>query len=80
MANAEKAPETKGEKFVRLANGRVPKALTAIAAIRGIANKTNYDYTDEQAGKIMAALEAEMTKLGNAFKSGAAPVAEGFSL
>ncbi len=80
MADAAATPETKADKFKRLANGRVPKALTAIAAIRGIANKTNYEYTDEQTVKIMAALEAELTKLGAAFKSGAAPVAEGFSL
>jgi hypothetical protein len=80
MADEKKVEETKADKFKRLANSRVPKALAAIANIRGIANKANYEYTPEQTAKIMGALEAEMTKLGEAFKSGAAPVAEGFSI
>lgn len=79
-ATTEKPAETKGQKFTRLANSRVPKALDAIANIGGLASKTNYEYTDEQIAKIFGALEAEMTKLQARFKNPEAVATAGFSL
>lgn len=80
MADKETAKvETKAEKFKRLAESRVEKALTAIALIRGLSNKGNYEYTPEQADKIGAALEAEVIKTVDAFK-GKSVDAPGFSL
>ena len=80
MAEADKKPEeTKAQKFTRLATSRTNKALDAISNIRGLTNTTNYEYTPDQAAKIMGALEAEMTKLAEAFK-GKSEEATGFAL
>jgi hypothetical protein len=69
MAKDETAPaaETRAQKFTRLANSRVNKALDAIALIGGLASRTNYEYTAEQAEKIGAALNGEVSKLGGKF-------------
>ena len=72
--------ETKAEKFIRLASARTEKALNAIATLRGLTNKTNYDYTDEQWAKIFGALEGEMTRLQEAVKKPDAVASTGFSL
>ena len=72
-------PETKAQKFARLAVSRTEKALTAIALLRGLSSKGNYEYTDEQVAKIGAALEAEVIRTMDAFK-GKGPVEAGFTL
>ena len=74
------AGESKADKFKRLAISRTEKALAAIANLRGLANKGNYEYTDEQVAKIFGALEGELTKLQNAFKSPGTVEAPGFTL
>lgn len=76
----EKAPETKGEKFKRLATSRTSKAMDAIANLRGLVSITNYEYTADDWAKIFAALEGELGKLQTAVKNPTATVAEGFSL
>lgn len=66
----EKAAARKAEKaakFVELAQKRVNKALDAIAMIEGLANRNNYEYTAEQAEKIGAALNNQVSKLGTKF-------------
>jgi hypothetical protein len=52
--------ETKAEAFVRLANKRVPKALTAI---RVISNLANYPGTVAQKNKIVATLRTAVEDL-----------------
>lgn len=85
MAKAEtpatetKVEETKADKFARLAVTRTNKALDAIAMIGGLAAKNNYEYTDEQTAKIIAALEAEVAKIKDKF-AGKAEAAVGFAL
>lgn len=59
----------KSSKFVELANKRVNRALKDIQLITNLANKTNYDYTDEQAKKIFKALQQEIDHLKLAFQS-----------
>lgn len=77
---SEKPAETKAQKFARLANLRVNKALDAIANIGGLASKTNYEYTPAQAGAMFAALEGELTKLQSKFKNPDAVAATGFDI
>jgi hypothetical protein len=48
------------EKFVYLANKRVPRALKAIQLIGNLANKSNYDYTEQDVVKIFKALQDEI--------------------
>lgn len=62
--------ETDREKFVRLANKRVNSAIKAIELIGNLSNRSNYDYTQEDAEKIFLALNKELKmcreRFGNA--------------
>lgn len=95
MANTKKPPMTEAEKaakkaerekakadnFIRLADARVTKALDAMAALRGLANRNTYTYDMAQVKAIFGALEGEMTTLQGLFAPGAAAQeAKGFSL
>jgi hypothetical protein len=59
----------KRSKFVELAEARVARALDTIRLIGNLSNKNNYDYTDSDCNKIIAALEAEIRNLRTKFKS-----------
>lgn len=61
--------ESKSEKFVRLANRRVSNALKAIGYVRNLANRAIYEYTPEQAQKVMEAIDQAAVALGVAFSS-----------
>ena len=74
---SEKKEETKREKFVRIAQSRTEKALSAIANLGGLTAKTNYEYTQEDWEKIFSALTAEMNKVGEKVKSGGATASQG---
>lgn len=54
--------ENDREKFIRLANKRVSNALKAISLIGNLSNRSNYDYTDEDAAKIFRALNEEIQR------------------
>lgn len=49
------------EKFVDLAKKRVSKAMKDIQLIGNLSNRSNYDYTEEDVGKIMKALADEIS-------------------
>lgn len=69
----------KANAFKKLAVARTNKALDAIASLRGLAVRTNYEYTDEQAAAIVKALEGAVVELASRFTNpNAAP--SGFSL
>ena len=48
--------ESKNDKFKRLANKRVPAALEKLELIKNLSNTTNYDYSKQEADKIVKAL------------------------
>lgn len=52
--------ETDREKFVRLANKRVNNAIKAIELVGNLSNRSNYDYSQEDAEKIFLALSKEL--------------------
>jgi hypothetical protein len=54
--------ETKGQKFVRLANKRVPALLKGIDNLGNLAS-SNYEYTPEQVEKMFGAIQ---TRIDNA--------------
>ena len=56
-------------KFVELANKRVNRAIKDIRLISNLANKQNYDFTDEQAKKIIRALQQEVDQVKQSFLS-----------
>jgi hypothetical protein len=76
---AAKRQTEKTQKFVDLANKRVPKVLDAIAQLRGLANKNNYAFTPAHVAAIMKELEDAVVKVGKAF-NGSTTAATGFSL
>jgi hypothetical protein len=59
---------TKSDNFKRLAEKRVTECIKKIRLIGNLANKNNYEYTDEQARKILVALELEIQSLKKRFK------------
>lgn len=57
------------EKFVKLAEQRVPKAIKAIKLVGNLSNRSNYSYTDEDVRKILKALREELDDLKTRFES-----------
>lgn len=70
--------ETKAQKFVRLGNKRVPKALKAIKQIAQLGGN-GYESSPEQRAKIVTALESEVKAVKDIF-AGQRPKAEAFTL
>ena len=60
---AEKAEETKAEKFIRLGEYRMNKAIDAIGRIENLANKSAYDYTQEQVEAMFSVLESKVAEV-----------------
>ncbi len=64
---SKKSPE---ERFVETVNVRMPKALKLIERVGELADKSRYDYTDEQADKIKDALQSALDDLVSKFENG----------
>lgn len=74
------ATRDKAEKFVELANKRVNKALKDIQLIGNLANRQNYDFTEDQAKKIVRALQEEVDAVKQSFNTVADTDRKGFFL
>lgn len=61
--------EDRRERFVRLANKRVNRALDTIRLIGNLANTAYYEYTDEDVRRVMKALEEEVRAARQRFES-----------
>ena len=57
----------KRDNFVRLAESRVAKAIDSLRVIGNLSNRSNYEYTDEDARKIISALQSELVVLKGKF-------------
>lgn len=66
MVNSIK--KDKKEVFIKLAETRTNKALTQIKNIGNLSNKNNYQYTEDQAKKIVHALKNAVNEVENKFK------------
>ncbi len=62
------ANETKNEAFLRLVNKRLPVAVKRIRLLKNLASG-NYEYTDAQAGQVVAIIRTELEELERAFFS-----------
>ena len=49
--------ETKKERFVRIAENRTNKIIDMLDLLGNCANKSNYDYSDEDVRRIFSAIE-----------------------
>lgn len=56
----EKKPESKRERFVRLAEARTNKILDMIQLLGNCANANTYEYTQQDVDQIFSAIEAEL--------------------
>jgi len=76
----KKAKESDRDKFIRLANARVPKALRAIRLIGNLANRSNYASSPEDARRIIDALEKELKAVKAKFETTTSKGEIGFRL
>ena len=60
----------KREKFIELAESRVKKTITNLRLIGNLSRKNNYEYTNEDVKKIIAALDKELKNVKDLFKRG----------
>ena len=58
--NIKKEISAKEQKFIELANKRVNKAIRELRLIANLGNKGNYTYSNDQALKIIRALQKEV--------------------
>ncbi len=63
----EKQEETKAEKFVRLGEYRMNKAIDAIGRLENLANKSSYEYTAEQVEAMFLVLESKVAEVKQKF-------------
>jgi hypothetical protein len=65
-----KEESDKRKKFIELANARVNRALKEMQLLGNLSNKRSYNYTEKDTKQILRALEGELDKLRERFKSG----------
>ena len=58
-----KQEETKAEKFIRLGEYRMNKAMDAIGRLEHLANKSAYEYTPEQVETMFSTLESRVADI-----------------
>lgn len=59
----------KAAKFIELANKRVNKAIKDLQLVGNLANRQNYEFTDEQSKKIIRVLQQEVEQVKQCFQS-----------
>ena len=64
---AAKAEETKAEKFIRLGECRMNKAIDAIGRLEHLANKSVYEYTPEQVEAMFSIMEKRLLEVKGRF-------------
>lgn len=65
----EKVKRDPRAKFVELANARVLRAVKDLRLVGNLSNRKNYEYSDEEARKILKVLEAELDMLKTKFRA-----------
>lgn len=64
------AVESKADRFKRLAASRGDRVLKELALIGNLANRSNYEYTDDEVKKLFAVIEAELRDTRLKFNTG----------
>ena len=68
------------DRFVKLAEARVTKAIKSIQLIGNLSDKSNYSYDEADAKKIIGALSREVSSVKARFSSGSNGSTSGFKL
>ncbi|MDP2319732.1 MAG: hypothetical protein Q8O42_10390 [Acidobacteriota bacterium] len=71
--------ESKLQRFERLAEKRVTEVLRRLRLVGNLANRANYEYSDDQVRQITDALDAELRQLKSRFRSDGAVAGSSFS-
>lgn len=71
--------ETKEEKFIRIGEYRMNKAVDAIGRLENLANRGSYEYTQEQVDVMFQALEGRVAKVKARFTPKKAAESKTFS-
>jgi hypothetical protein len=61
--------ETKSEKFKRLATKRVNALIKNMRLVSNLANKANYEYSEDDSNKIIRAISKSFDDLKSRYKS-----------
>jgi hypothetical protein len=64
-----KPNESKSEKFQRIAERRVNETIRALRLLGNLADRRNYEYSDDQASLLVGAIDQEVRALRFKFKS-----------
>ena len=75
-----KSNETKRERFVRLAEARTNKILNMLQLLANCANRSTYDYTQEDVDKIFSAIQTQLNETKKAFINSSQKEKKRFSL
>ncbi len=67
---AKRMSRDKSAKFIELATSRVNRTLKELALVGNLSNRSNYQYTDDQAKKIIRALQVGLEQVKLRFASG----------
>ena len=62
--------ESKNARFKRLAENRVPSAVKKIQLVTNLADPYAYDYSEDEANKIIKAIKSEVDDMQASFKKG----------
>lgn len=65
--------ETKRERFQRIASSRTNRVIDQLRLLGNCANRSNYEYTDEEVKKIFSAIESELKAQKLRFMSSSKP-------
>jgi hypothetical protein len=71
-------PETKVQKFERIAERRVNETLRALRLLGNLADRRNYEYSEQQVALIFGALDQEYRAIRSRFKAEAASGSQTF--
>lgn len=63
----EQLQETKEQKFIRLAEYRMNKAIKVVESISNLANRSSYEYSEEQVNAMFSALENTIADVKSTF-------------
>jgi hypothetical protein len=62
--------ESRRQRFKRLATRRVNKALNQLRILGNLANKSYYDYSEDDAKRMFKALDSQLKALKGKFHTG----------
>lgn len=69
MSDEKRIPdnESKADKFIRLGEYRVNKVIEAVGRLENLANKSSYEYTQQQVEVMFSIMETKLAEVKGRF-------------